>query len=253
MITFSESQIFGWLAAFLLPLFRVLALMSSAPVVSNRAFPVRARVGLSALIALVVAPFVGPADPAALTGPAGLVLVAREVLIGLTIGFAARLLFAGFEIAGETMGLQMGLSFAGFFDPQAGQANAVGRFVNTIAMLSFVAVNGPLALVATVIESFNTFPAGVASFAFVLERSPVQLGGEVFALALNLALPFMALLLFASLSLGVISRVAPQFHLIAIGFPVTIFAGLLLLTAGLPMIEAPLAANLERILSHMVR
>jgi len=253
MIAFTEGQIFGWLSAFLLPLFRVLALMTSAPVVSNRAFTVRARVGLSAMVALVVAPFVGPVDPAAFSGPAGLVLVAREVLIGLTIGFVARLLFTAFEIAGEAIGLQMGLSFAGFFDPQQGQANAVGRFVNTVAMLAFVAVNGPLALVATVVESFSMYPAGIASFAFVLERTPVQLGGEIFALALNLALPFMALLLFASLSLGVISRVAPQLQLISIGFPVTIFAGLLMLTLGLPMIEAPLVTSIERMLSHLMR
>ncbi|HOA92281.1 MAG TPA: flagellar biosynthetic protein FliR [Quisquiliibacterium sp.] len=253
MITFSESQLFGWMAAFLLPLFRVLAMMSSAPILSNRAFTVRARVGLAALVALVVAPFAGPVDPSGFAGPAGLVLVAREVLIGLTIGFVARLLFAAFEIAGEAIGLQMGLSFAGFFDPQQGQANAVGRFVNTIAMLAFVALNGPLAVIVTVVESFSTYPAGVASFAFVLERTPVQLGGEIFALALNLALPFMALLLFSSLSLGVISRVAPQLQLMSIGFPVTIFTGLLLLTLGLPMIEAPLNAGIERMLSHLVR
>ncbi len=88
-------------------------------------------------------------------------------LIGLTIGFTARLVFGSFELAGEAIGLQMGLSFAGFFDPQSGQANAVGRFVGTIALLAFVAVNGPLAVIATVIQSLDVFPPGDASFAFL--------------------------------------------------------------------------------------
>jgi len=253
MISVSDSQLYAWLASFLLPLFRVLALMSSAPVLSNRAFPARARVALSAAVALVVAPFAAPPSPTVLAEAPGLVLVAREVLIGLTIGFTARLVFASFELAGEAIGLQMGLSFAGFFDPQSGQANAVGRFVGTLALLAFVAVNGPLAVIATVIQSLDVFPPGDASFAFLANRSPLQLGSEVFALALNLSLPFVALLLFVNISLGVISRVAPQFNVFAVGFPLTIGAGLLLLTLGLPMIEAPLAASLERVLTMVAR
>jgi flagellar biosynthetic protein FliR len=251
MIAFTDAQLAGWLASFLLPLFRVLALMSAAPILSNRAFPVRARVALSAVVALVAAPFAVPVEPSALLGGSALLLVAREVLIGLTIGFVARLLFASFEVAGEAVGLQMGLSYAGFFDPQSGQANAVGRFVNTVALLAFVAVNGPLAVIASVVQSFQVFPAGDPSFAFLTSRSPVQLGAEVFALALNLALPFVALLLFINLSLGVISRVAPQFNVFAVGFPVTIGTGLLLLAVGLPMIEAPLVAQLDRLLAHL--
>ncbi len=251
MISVTESQLLGWLAGVLLPFFRILALMAAAPILSNRAFPVRARVALSLVLALVAAPGIAPPDPAALTGTGAFVLVTREVLIGLTIGFIARLLFTSFEVAGEAIGLQMGLSFAGFFDPQSGSSNAVGRFVNTIALLAFVAMNGPLAVVATLIQSFTVFPPGEPSFEFLLARSPVQLGGEVFTLALALALPFIALLLFITLTLGVISRVAPQFNVFAVGFPVTIGTGLLMLTMGMSMIEAPLAAHLERILSHI--
>jgi flagellar biosynthetic protein FliR len=251
MISFSDSQLFGWLASFLLPFFRVLAMISAAPVFSNRAFPVRVRVPLAAAIALVAAPLAAPVDPQALAGAGAMGLIAREVLIGVTIGFVARLLFASFEVAGEAIGLQMGLSFAGFFDPQSGTANAVGRFVNTIALLAFVAINGPLAIIATVSQSFVLFPPGEFSFGFLDGRSPVQLGTEVFALALSLALPFIALLLFINLSLGIISRVAPQFNIFVIGFPVTIGSGLLLLTIGLPMIEAPLSSTLERLLTYV--
>lgn len=252
MIPIGEAELLGWLGAFLLPLFRVLALFAVAPVLSNRAFPVRARVAAAGAIALVSAPSVDlpqglPLD-ASLAG-----MVLHEVLAGAAIGFAARLLFAAFEIAGETIGLQTGLSFAGFFDPQSGSANALGRFVGTIVLLAFVAANGPLALVATVIRSLEVFPPGGSGLAAIGGRSPVALGGEVFALALGIALPFIALLLFVNVALGVVSRVAPQFNVFAVGFPVTIGAGLLLLTLGLSAIEAPLVDALGRFLEHSVR
>lgn len=253
MVTLTDQQLLTWLSAFLLPLFRVLGMMASAPVFSNRSLGVRARIALASAIALLVAPYGAPADIAALAGPAGLGMVAQEVAVGVTIGFVARLLFTGFEMAGEIIGLQMGLSFAGFFDPQSGTGNAVGRLVNSVSLLSFVAINGPLALLATVIESFQWLPAGSPVGEFLRSRSPTQLGGEVFTLALSLSLPFMALLLFVNMALGIVSRVAPQLNLFAVGFPVTIGAGLLLLTIGIPMIEAPVAFHLERLLSHLAR
>jgi flagellar biosynthetic protein FliR len=253
MIAVDEAWLLGWLGAFLLPLFRVLALFSVAPVLSNRAFPVRARVAAAAAVALVTAPSVD-LPPGALALDASLLpTVAREVIAGIVIGFAARLLFAAFEIAGETIGLQTGLSFAGFFDPQSGSANAVGRFVGTIVALAFVAINGPLALIAAVIHSLEVFPPGRLELPALSGNGLIGLGAEVFALALGVALPFIALLLFVNLALGVVSRVAPQFNVFAVGFPVTISAGLLLLTLGLSAIEAPLAESLGRFLEQVLR
>ncbi len=252
MIAFSDSELLRWLAGFLLPLFRVLALFAVAPVLSNRAFPIRARLGLAAAIALVSAPSF-PTPPALAFDATLLGTIANELLAGLIIGFSARLLFAAFEVAGETIGLQTGLSFAGFFDPQSGTANALGRFVSTIALLTFVAIDGPLALIATVIRSFEVFPPGGFGFGALSVRGPILLGAEVFALALSIALPFIALLLFVNIALGVVSRVAPQFNVFAVGFPVIIGSGLLLLTLGLPAIVGPLAESLERFLEQSLR
>ena len=252
MIAFSEAELLRWRAGFLLPLFRVLALFAVAPVVSNRAFPMRVRVGLAAAVALVSAPSF-QAPQALEIGASLLGMVLHELLAGLTIGFAARLLFAAFEVAGETIGLQTGLSFAGFFDPQSGAANALGRFVGTIVLLAFVSIDGPLAMIATVIRSFEVFPPGSIGFGALSVRGPIALGAEVFALALGIALPFIALLLFVNIALGVISRVAPQFNVFAVGFPVIIGSGLLLLTLGLSAIANPLAESLERFLEQSLR
>ena len=247
MVAFSDAQLQAWLAAFLLPFFRILALFSAAPVLSLRTVPARARIGLSVVLAATIAPAVAAPVRVDPTSWAMLGFVAQEVAVGLAIGFAARLVFAAFDLAGEVIGLQMGLSYAGFFDPQGGQGTAVGSFMNTTATLLFVTMNGPLLLIAATLRSFATLPVGDVPFEFARRFDPVALGAEVFALGLLIATPFLALILFVNVLLGVMSRVAPQLSLFSIGFPVTIGVGLVLLVLGLPWIERPLADGLGRL------
>jgi len=247
MVAFSDAQLQAWMAAFLLPFFRILALFTAAPVLSLRTIPARARIGLSVVLAATIAPSVAAPARIDLMSFAGLGYVAQEVAVGLAIGFAARLVFAAFDLAGEVIGLQMGLSFAGFFDPQGGTGTTVGTFLTTMATLMFVALNGPLLLIAATLRSFTTLPVGQVPFEFAKRFDPVALGAEVFALGLLIALPFLALIMFVNLLLGVMSRVAPQLSLFSIGFPVTICAGLVLLVLGLPWIERPLAEGLGRL------
>jgi flagellar biosynthetic protein FliR len=247
VIAFSDAQLQAWMAGVLLPFFRLLALFSAAPVLSIRSVPVRARVLLALVLAATLAPWVAAPVRGDLISFAGLGWVAQEVCVGLAIGFAARLVFAAFDLAGEVIGLQMGLSYAGFFDPQGGQGTTVGSFLNTTATLMFVAMNGPLLLIAATLRSFQTLPVGGVPFDFAARFDPVSLGAEVFALGLLIALPFLALILFVNLLLGVMSRVAPQLTLFSIGFPITIGMGLVLLVIGLPWIERPMAEALGRL------
>jgi flagellar biosynthetic protein FliR len=247
MISFTDAQLQAWMAAFLLPFFRILALFTAAPVLSIRSVPTRLRVGIALLLAVTLAPGNVPTAGIDLLSFKGLGYVAQEVMVGLAIGFAARLAFAAFDLAGELIGMQMGLSYAGFFDPQGGQGNAVGAFMNTTATLTFVALNGPLLLVAATMRSFESLPIGRVPFEFVTRFDPIALGAEVFALGLLIATPFLALILFVNLLLGVMTRVAPQLGLFSIGFPITIGTGMVLLLIGLPWIERPMVQGLMRL------
>jgi flagellar biosynthetic protein FliR len=247
MISFTDAQLQAWMAAFLLPFFRILALFTAAPVLSIRSVPTRLRVGVALMLAVTLAPGNVPTAGIDLVSFKGLGYVAQEVMVGLAIGFAARLAFAAFDLAGELIGMQMGLSYAGFFDPQGGQGNAVGAFMNTTATLTFVALNGPLLLVAATMRSFDSLPIGRVPFEFVARFDPVALGAEVFALGLLIATPFLALILFVNLLLGVMTRVAPQLGLFSIGFPITIGTGMVLLLIGLPWIERPMVQGLMRL------
>ena len=248
MLSVTEAQMLGWLAGFLPPFFRILGIFTAAPILSARAFPARVRIGLALLIAVVAAPL-GSAAPASF-GDAGIWLrLASEIMVGLAIGLVARMILSAVDLAGETIGLQMGLSFAGFFDPASGSSsNAVGRLLGTLSLAAFVAADGPALLIAATVQSIESVPAEQAGSLFL---GRIDIGGvatTVFELGLLIALPYMALLLFVNLALGVVSRVAPQLNVFAIGFPVTIASGLVLLTIGLPLMAQPFARVVEAIL-----
>jgi len=251
MITFSEAQVTAWLVPLLWPFLRVLALFSALPVLGQRLVPMRVRVALSFMIALAAQPMLPQMPAVALDTPVAMILVVQQVLIGLTIGFAVRIVFAAVEFAGEIAGLQMGLNFAGFFDPvSAGTATATSRFFGTVVAWLFIVINGHLAVIAAVIKSFEAFPVGPQPFAFLSALAPHTWGAEVFSLGLWIALPLIAMLLFVNIVLGIISRVAQQMNVFAIGFPVTLGVGLIGMMLTLPLMQVPFTMALERMLTR---
>ncbi|APW36655.1 flagellar biosynthetic protein FliR [Rhodoferax koreense] len=247
MITFSEAQLVAWLSPILWPFLRVLALFSVAPVFSLRAIPLRAKIGLAFLIALSAQATLVNQPVISINSPQALGAVVQQVGVGMSIGFAVRLVFAAVELAGELVGLQMGLNFAAFFDPSSNaQVSAVSRFLGHMSTLLFVVINGHLMVLMAVIKSFDSFPVD-GNFLVVLQQIKLYaLGADLFASALWIALPMIGMLLFVNLTLGIISRVAPQMNIYAIGFPITLAMGLIGITATLPMLDQPVMALMQR-------
>ncbi|NML14854.1 flagellar biosynthetic protein FliR [Azohydromonas caseinilytica] len=251
MITFTEAQLLQWLTPLLWPLLRALALLSAMPVLGTRMVPARVRVGLALLLALAAQAGLPPMAPVPLDSPLAVTLVVQQLLVGITLGFAVRIVFAAVEFAGEVMGLQMGLNFAGYFDPVSASAGtATGRLFGTLVAWLFVVVNGHLVVLAALVRSFEAFPVGDQPFAFLVRLQPHAWGTEIFTLGLWIALPMIAMLLFVNLVLGVISRVASQLNVFSIGFPITLGVGLLGMLATLPLLEQPFMLTLERMLAR---
>jgi flagellar biosynthetic protein FliR len=254
MLTFSSAQLMGWAGMYLWPFLRVLALFMAAPMFSHRSVPMRVKIGLGVAIAVAIAPVLPVQQQVSLDSAQTLPLVIQQVMIGLALGFMVRLAIAGIELAGELIGLQMGLSFAGFFDPQSQHGgNAVGSWLGVIATLIFLGINGHLLLIQTLGESFRAFPVGDSIFSIGDVKSLVAAGAEVFRLGLQLALPFIAVLLIVNLTLGVMVRVAPQLNLMSVGMPATITVGFASLFLLLPYLEQPLTQALERSLTGLIR
>lgn len=249
MVVFTQAQLDIWLATFLLPFVRILALFSVAPILSHRSFSVRGRVALSALIAVTVTPVVNVPGDVNLASSAAFGVVAQQVLVGLVVGFAARLVFAVLEIAGEFIGLQMGFSFAGFFDPNGRSETAIGTWLQTIGLMLFVTTNAHLIVLDVLVDTFTLFPISTEPFGALAGLRLDLMGAEVFRLALMLALPFTVLMLFVNLVLGFVSRVAPQLSIFAVGFPITLTAGLSVLTISTIAMLTPFETSLKTFLA----
>jgi len=251
MLTFSEAQILEWISPLLWPFLRVLALFGTMPVMGQRLVPMRARVALAFLVAFCAQATLPAMPVIALDTPLAFLTVVQQLIVGVSLGFAVRIVFAAIEFAGEIVGLQMGLNFAGFFDPATGgQTTAMSRFFGISVSWLFIVINGHLLLIAAVVQSFEAFPVSAEPFAFLRAVQPQLWGAEVFRLGLWIALPMIGILIFTNLVLGVISRVAQQMNIFSIGFPITVAVGLIGVLMTLPLMQMPFTMALERMLSY---
>ena len=174
------------------------------------------------------------------------------MLIGISMGLGMRFVFAAVELAGDMIGMQMGLSMATFIDPQnSTQTPIVGSFLAIVASLILLAINGHLLMIAALVDSFQSIPISAQPQLALSIEHLVALGGEIFRIGLHLALPVLATLLVLNMAMGVLSRAAPQINIFAVGFPLTILVGLFLLGLSLPYMGASLEQVLLRAISTL--
>jgi flagellar biosynthetic protein FliR len=237
MISITSAQLDAWLATLIFPLTRILAMIASSPVLGNKQVPARVKIGLSVLLALIVAPTIDPMPAIAVGSPQGLLIIVQQVIIGVAMGFSIRLIFTAVEMAGELAGLQMGLGFATFYDPvNASQTPIVAQWLGMIAALAFLALNGHLYMLSALAESFRTLPVGdmMSTKGFY---GVASWGGSIFAYALQISLPILAALLITNIALGILTRAAPQLNLFAVGFPITLAIGFFVLALSMPYLS----------------
>jgi flagellar biosynthetic protein FliR len=235
VISITDAQLDAWIAAFLFPLARILGLIAAAPVFNNAALSMRIKLVTGLAVTLALAPALPPLPAIAPASWTGLVVLAQQGMIGIALGFTLRVVFAGIDLAGELIGLQMGLGFAVFYDPQnASQAPIVAELAGLLALLLFLALNGHLMTLALLAESFTVLPIGLSPFAAEGWGTLLRWATTIFSIGVLLALPLVGALLIANIALGVLTKVAPQLNLFAVGFPVTLTAGFAILALSMP-------------------
>lgn len=247
MLSVTDAQLEAWLAAFFFPLARVFGLIASAPVFNNASLPMRVKLITGLAITFALAPALPPLPQIAPASWAGLSILVQQGLIGIALGFTMRIVFAGIDLAGELIGLQMGLGFAVFYDPQnAAQAPIVAELTGLLALLVFLALNGHLMMLALLAESFTVLPVGSASFPAAGWETLLRWGATIFSVGVLLALPLISALLVANIALGVLTKVAPTLNLFAVGFPVTLMAGFAMLALSMPYFSPTLERLFEQ-------
>ena len=250
MFSFTQGQLDAWLALFWWPYLRILGLMLADPFFSSRTIPVRVRIGLSIMLVLLIAPGLQPLPHIPVVSPQGILIAVKELLIGVSLGFVVRLIFTGMEMAGHLSGLQMGLGFASFYDPlHATSTPIVSQFLSLFMLLVFLAFNGHLVVLRALFESYAHLPIGPAQPGAGGLKLMADYGAVVFRSAVMLSLPILAALLVTNLSIGVMTRAAPQLNVFAIGFPLTLAIG-----AGAMYLSLPyLVPHINSLMAEMTR
>ena len=242
MIEFDIGALQHWLHQFLWPLMRVGAFCMVAPVFGTVLVPARARILFSVVLTMLIAPMLRNLPHPDFLSPASVVLVAQQLLIGVGLALFLQILMQAFVVFGQIVAMQMGLGFASLNDPVNGvSVTAVSQFYLMLVMLLFLATNGHLVMIDVLVESFRTLPVG-ADIGGARLYTLVGRASWMFAAALLMALPALTALLIINCSLGVITRAAPQLNIFAIGFPLMLVLGMLILWASM----ASALPNFER-------
>lgn len=233
----SEALLLGWLQQYGWPFLRISSMFLILPVFGTRRVPARVRLILSGLMTLIVVPLLPESAGMSEAPGAWVETLLQQMLVGLAIGFALLLVFESVLLGGELIAYSMGLGFAQLADPLRGvNTPVVGQFLTIWVTLLFLSLDGAAWVSQLIVESFWLRPIGGDALSLVQAWELLQFAAVVYAGGVQLALPIIIALLWINLVLGVISRSAPALNLFAIGFPVTLFAGLLLLWLGLPSI-----------------
>ena len=253
MISFTSAELNAWIATFFFPLARILALLAAAPPFNNAGLTTRVRLVLGLTIAVAIAPALPPMPAIEPASGLGLLILAQQMIIGLAMGFALRLVFSAVDLAGMMISTQMGLGFATAYDPQsASQTPVVSEFIGLLALLMFLSIDGHLMVISTLVQSFTFLPVKLLAISKASWLNIASAGGIIFSAGVMLALPAVTALLITNVALGVLGRVAPQLNLIVIGFPVTILLGFIALYVGMSYLAAPLQQLFEHGLRSML-
>ncbi len=234
MISVTSAQLDLWITAFFWPFFRILAMIGASPLFGARGVPAWVKIGLAFVLTVVVAPVLGPMPAVQPASAHGMFILVQQLMIGVAMGLTMRVVFSAIEMAGHIMGLQMGLGFATFFDPQnSAQIPVMGQFLGLVAMLFFLAINGHLMVITALVESFRVLPVGLHAFSGEGWRTLALWGGEVFRGGVLISLPVVAVLMMTNVAMAVLTRAAPQLNIFAVGFPLTLAVGFIVISLSM--------------------
>lgn len=231
--TFDPALLKSWTGALLWTLSRVSGLCLTAPLLGDTVISARIRVGLVLLLTMVLLPLApaGAVDPAS---AAGVGEMAQQLLLGALMGFVLKLAFEAVAFGGQIVSQSMNLGFAEVVNPaEGGSTPVLSQFYTAMVTLLFLAMDGHLQLISLLADSFHALPPGTGAVDANGVHAVVAFGGQLFAGAVRVALPAVTSMLVVNLGFAAISRAAPAMNLFAVGFPITLTLGLIVVWLAL--------------------
>jgi flagellar biosynthetic protein FliR len=238
---------FESIAGFSVLLVRPGMLILGTPFLGGVYAPASLRIGLTVLLAILLAPFVQV--PGTLSAGHLAVILGREVAIGLALAFAIRVLVVAAEFAGHFMGYQIGLSLGSLIDPQTGVRNStLALLYANVAVVVCLSTNAHHALLRALADSYAALPIGLGGIDGTLAASVARLLGLVFVLGVRIAAPVVIVMLLVEVALALLARVAPALNVMTAGAPVRLAIGLLIVAATVSVLPGLIARSLPTVL-----
>jgi len=227
---FTPLVVFGVL------LVRVGMLVATAPLLGSTWAPVQVKVGLTAILAFVLMPFVTLptlATPAALT-----MVIAHEAMVGLALSFSVRILLAAAELGGYMVGFQLGFGYAAVIDPQSGvRNNLLAVLYGSLTALVLLGSNLHHQLIRLLAATYESVPvAATLAVRQSVVETVIRMLALIFTTGAQLAAPIVLVLLFVELVMGLITRAAPSLNLMVIGAPMRLIVGLAALGVAIQVV-----------------
>jgi len=234
----SSAELLSQVSELVWPMFRIAGLVTAMPILGPRLLPPRIKVLFVLALTFAIAPHIAsPSVQVEMFSLAGGFVAMQQVLIGLTMGFALQLVFAVFVLGGQVIALTMGLGFASLNDPATGiVVPTVSQFYSIFVTLLFFAMNGHLIMIEVLANSFVALPVTTSWAAFEGIWTLLSWASYVFSGAVLMALPAIAAMLMVNIGFGVMTRAAPQLNIFAIGFPIIMTIGFVIILISLPSI-----------------
>lgn len=244
--------------SFVLTFMRISMVVFLLPIFGATGVPNQVKAAICLVLTLAVWPDVSLSGQSMPAHPLGIVLMlVGEMILGLVLGLVVNFIFLGIQAGGELLGAQMGFTMINIADPVSGnQVGFTAHFLYMVTILVFLTLNGHLYLLRAFMESFVYIPAGSLVLPDVLVRQVLELSRLIFILAIKICAPVMVALFLVELALGIMSRAAPQMHIMEIGFPVKIGVGfyfMILLFDIIALEMQQYIVNLDSMFTNVIR
>lgn len=239
---------------FLFVFVRVGSVILFMPILGSQDVPSLAKIGLIFVVSLLLIPTVSfPHINLEMNEVELTRALFGELLIGVVIGFAARMVFSAVQVAGQFIGFQMGFGIVNVIDPvTSSQVSILAQFQNILAMLVFLSVDAHHGILRALGKSFEILPVLTAGFSGGLMDRLVVLSSQMFVIGLKVGAPVTAALFFTNISLGLVARTVPQMNVFIVGFPLQIASGLLLLGISMPLFVTLLQGEFTKMISDIL-
>ena len=230
-ITHNEIILFSLILA------RVSSAMMVFPIFGSNAFPIQIKISLSLLLSIVMVPILAT-TPVGVSPTVSILLinVCKEIVVGVLLGFLASMMFAGIELAGQLIAVQMGFGMVNIMDPQAKHnITIISQIQVLLASMIFLAIDGHHFLLDGLNQSFAAIPPLTAHFQEEIFHVNMKMASSIFLAAVKIGAPVIVSLLLTSIALGLTARVVPQMNVFIVGIPLKIGIGLAVMAFSLPL------------------